>query len=210
MKFEPIRGTAKDTNFLKYELTYAPAGETGFTLLTTGIAPVSNGKLGSFDPTLLINDQYTIRLTVFDRGGNVTSDERSVTVEGASVRTEQTCAQRTLKLPAGVYNVTFGASLRERGRSSQFDGEFVVSSPGRVHRRDCGLTSVFLNHRGENCRDHSAITGHGKGQNDSFRLSPGQEKENRGTASFPCDEETTKLRVWQLQSSWQLPRTRGY
>lgn len=70
--FAPVDvvGTATDANFLKYELAIAPAGETTFTLLKIGAAAVSNGVLGQLDPTLLINDQYTLRLTVFDRGGN--------------------------------------------------------------------------------------------------------------------------------------------
>ena len=69
---EPVQvtGTATDSNFLRYELAYAPAGESGFTLIATGLSPVTSGVLGEFDPTLLINDLYTLRLTVFDLGGN--------------------------------------------------------------------------------------------------------------------------------------------
>ncbi len=68
-------GTADDGNFLKYELAITPASETNFTTIHSSTAPVNNGVLGSFDPTLLINDQYTVRLTVFDSGGNVATDE---------------------------------------------------------------------------------------------------------------------------------------
>jgi RHS repeat-associated protein len=75
-----VIGTATDANFLKYELEIAPAGETAFTLLALGDATVSNGVLGQLDPTLLINDQYTLRLTVFDRGGNETVAEIGVAV----------------------------------------------------------------------------------------------------------------------------------
>lgn len=70
-----IVGTATDANFLKYELAIAPAGETTFTIITTSTTPVSNGVLGQFDPTLLLNDLYTVRLTVFDQGGNVSTAE---------------------------------------------------------------------------------------------------------------------------------------
>ncbi|HWB02367.1 MAG TPA: putative Ig domain-containing protein [Verrucomicrobiales bacterium] len=73
-----VLGSAADPNFLKYELSYAPAGTTDFTVITTGSNPVSNGVLGKFDPTTLINDQYTIRLTVYDRGGNESVAERIV------------------------------------------------------------------------------------------------------------------------------------
>lgn len=88
-----ITGTATDASFLKYVLEYAPAGETTFTLLTEGTAPVTNGVLGTFDPTLLINDQYTLRLTVFDRGGNTT--QASVTVQVAREK------------KVGLFSITF-------------------------------------------------------------------------------------------------------
>ena len=68
-----IVGTATDANFLKYVLEYAPAGQTSFTELTEGTSPVVNGVLGQFDPTVLLNDLYTVRLTAFDLGGNSTS-----------------------------------------------------------------------------------------------------------------------------------------
>jgi RHS repeat-associated protein len=67
-----VIGTANDANFLKYILEIAPAGETAFTKIAEGTTPVVNGTLGKFDPTLLLNDLYTVRLTVFDRGGNTT------------------------------------------------------------------------------------------------------------------------------------------
>jgi uncharacterized protein YjdB len=71
-----IVGTATDANFSKYVLEYAPVGSTAFTPITTGIVPVSNNVLGVLDPSLLINDLYTVQLRVFDRGGNITSASR--------------------------------------------------------------------------------------------------------------------------------------
>ena len=43
---------------------------------------MDDGVLGQFDPTLLLNDLYTIRLTVFDAGGNQTIAETTVQVDG--------------------------------------------------------------------------------------------------------------------------------
>ena len=42
---------------------------------------MTNGVLGQFDPTVLINDLYTIRLTVWDRGGNQSIAETTVQVD---------------------------------------------------------------------------------------------------------------------------------
>ena len=74
-----VTGTASDANFLRYELAYAPAGETTWTMIAEGTSPVTAGTLGTFDPTTLLNDLYTLRLTVFDRGGN----ETEATSDGA-------------------------------------------------------------------------------------------------------------------------------
>ena len=57
-----IIGTASDANFLKYELSLSPVGQNQFTVFKTGDTAVTNGVLGTLDPTLLLNDQYTLRL----------------------------------------------------------------------------------------------------------------------------------------------------
>ena len=71
-----IVGSATDANFSKYQLEYAPAGSTAFTLISTGLSPVTNNVLGVLDPTVLLNDLYTVRVRVFDRGGNITTASR--------------------------------------------------------------------------------------------------------------------------------------
>ena len=88
-----VIGTATDANFFRYELSYALAGETDFTQLASGSSPVTNGVLGRFDPTMLINDLYDIKLTVFDLGGN----------ESSSIVTVQVARE----LKAGLFTITF-------------------------------------------------------------------------------------------------------
>ena len=88
-----IIGTANDDNFLKYTLSIAPAGETDFTLLHTGSTPAVDDVLFSFDPTQLINDLYTLRLTVYDTGGNISTTESVCQVDG--------------NLKVGLFTMTF-------------------------------------------------------------------------------------------------------
>ncbi|MBI3801634.1 MAG: VCBS repeat-containing protein, partial [Deltaproteobacteria bacterium] len=76
-----IIGTATDANFVAYKLEIAPAGETTFTLLASGTTASNGGVLGTIDPTALLNDLYTVRLTVFDQGGNATTSEVTVQVD---------------------------------------------------------------------------------------------------------------------------------
>jgi len=88
-----IVGTASDTNFLRYELAYALAGEENYTLIAEGTTPVTDGTLGTLDPTTLVNDQYTLRLKVFDRSEN----------ESVTTRTVQLTGNRKI----GLFSLTF-------------------------------------------------------------------------------------------------------
>ncbi len=77
-----VVGTATDANFHRYELAIAPAGESTWTVIAAGTSPVSAGTLGTLDPAVLVNDLYTLRLTVFDRGGNASEATTTVQVRG--------------------------------------------------------------------------------------------------------------------------------
>ncbi len=118
-----VVGTATDANFLDYELAYAPAGGASFTVLTTGTSPVTDGVLGSLDPSLLLNDQYDLRLTVRDRGGN-----ESVATVTVQVSREQkaglfTVAYEDLKVPVGGIPITIVRSYDSRDKGV---GDFGV------------------------------------------------------------------------------------
>jgi RHS repeat-associated protein len=89
-----IIGSATDANFLKYELDYAIVGEPTFVPIATGTSPVAaGGTLGTLDPSALINDIYTLRLRVFDRGGNV--------------RTASVNVQITKDMKVGLFTLMF-------------------------------------------------------------------------------------------------------
>src|SRR5262249_19980367 len=77
-----IIGTVNDDNLVRYTISVAPADSDNFTEIARGTTPVINGVLGRFDPTLLENDSYVIRLTAVDAGGNVSIAERVVSVQG--------------------------------------------------------------------------------------------------------------------------------
>src|SRR5262249_45455334 len=91
--FTDIIGTVSDDNLVRYTLSVAPADSDNFTEIARGTTPVVDGVLGRFDPTLLENDSYVIRLTAVDAGGNVSIVEHTVSIRG------------TLKL--GNYRLSF-------------------------------------------------------------------------------------------------------
>jgi RHS repeat-associated protein len=77
-----INGTATDMKFVSYTLSYAPLGQSNFTTIGTGTSPVTNGALGTFDPTMLLNGLYTVRLSALDADGHISSINVVYTVKG--------------------------------------------------------------------------------------------------------------------------------
>jgi YD repeat-containing protein len=77
-----VTGTVFDVNVVRWELAYQYAGEDDFVTFAEGASTRSAAPLGDFDPTTLLNGLYTIRLQVFDAGGNVSEDSTTVQVEG--------------------------------------------------------------------------------------------------------------------------------
>ncbi|WP_342596900.1 RHS repeat-associated core domain-containing protein [Cyanobacterium aponinum UTEX 3222] len=66
-----------------YILEVAPFGTNDFVEIDGGNGNVDgNGILGNFDPSLLLNDAYTLRLSAVDNGGNISTIEETIFVEG--------------------------------------------------------------------------------------------------------------------------------
>jgi large repetitive protein len=77
-----VIGTVSDTNLKQYVLEVAPLGSESFQTVFTGTRSVTNGVLGKFDPTLLENGSYTLRLRAEDLGGAISTTETQVEVTG--------------------------------------------------------------------------------------------------------------------------------
>ena len=78
-----IKGTVNDSTLQYYTLEIAPAdGSAPFKEMFRGTQAVTNGVLGKFDPSLLSNDTYTLRLTAYDAGGHLSSIEDTVSIAG--------------------------------------------------------------------------------------------------------------------------------
>ena len=113
-----VTGTATDANFLKYILDFAPAGETVFTTLASGTTAVTDGTLGNFDPTLLLNDIYTLRLRVFDQGGNISQASINVQVARDRKVGNFSIAFQDLNIPVAGIPITVTRAYDSRNKSS--------------------------------------------------------------------------------------------
>ncbi len=76
-----IIASVSDDNLVSYTLAYAELDRLVFTTLAAGTENVVNQTLAQFDPTLIKNGSYVLRLTAVDAGGNVASDDVIVEVD---------------------------------------------------------------------------------------------------------------------------------
>jgi YD repeat-containing protein len=78
-----IKGSVTDTNLDYYVLEVAPLdGSAPFKEVFRGTANVTNSTLGTFDPSLLLNDSYILRLSAYDTNGQGTTTEQTLSVAG--------------------------------------------------------------------------------------------------------------------------------
>jgi RHS repeat-associated protein len=84
--FTDLQGTVTAVNGLQsYKVEVAPIGSDTFVEVFTqsdNPAEVNNGVLGQFDPTLLANGPYTLRLSAVDNNGATSAIETQIEVAG--------------------------------------------------------------------------------------------------------------------------------
>ena len=118
-----IIGTASDANFLRYELAIARAGENEYTVLTESSASVNDSVLATLDPSTLLNDLYTLRLTVYDRAENVSVVTRTVQVKGDRKVGLYSLTYQDLNIPAAGIPLTVHRTYDSRDKAR---GDFGI------------------------------------------------------------------------------------
>lgn len=79
-----LAGTVEDENLYRYTLAYRAIDASEFTVFATGYAPVSNGTLGTLDPTQMVNGVYEVRLQAQDTNGNVATIVATYSIAGTT------------------------------------------------------------------------------------------------------------------------------
>ncbi|MEX2214849.1 MAG: Ig-like domain-containing protein [Phycisphaeraceae bacterium] len=117
-----LTGTASDANLLRYTLAVSPKGVDAFEVFATGTSNVTDGVLGAFDPTVLNNGFYDVRLTVIDTSGNSSTSTRTLRVEGQTKVGNFTVAFIDASIPAAglPLNLTRAYDSRNRFESGDF------------------------------------------------------------------------------------------
>lgn len=93
-----ITGTASSPNFASYLLELAPAGGD-FATVGSGTTPVVAGQLGTYDPTILLNGYYQLRLTVTDTLGITAQAMVGTSIQGTFKVGQYTLRYVDLELP---------------------------------------------------------------------------------------------------------------
>ncbi len=163
-----IIGTADDPNLASYTLEFTPKGADEWRSLSVGTTPVINDVLAQFDPTLLTNGIYEIRLYATDFGGNAASitltylitgnlkvglftisfTDLSVPVSGIPIQVIRTYDSRT-KNSEGDFGYGWTLSVRShpKGQKNRHEGEgWEQTSTGGAFPTYCleGLEDHFV------------------------------------------------------------------
>jgi len=117
-----IRGTVESQLLESWSLAYRFAGETEWSELATGNIPVADGPLATFDPTLLLNGLYELRLRAVDFAGVAVEETMAVVVEGQMKIGHFTLSFIDLAIPLSGLDVEIVRTYDSRQR--QMEGDF--------------------------------------------------------------------------------------
>jgi YD repeat-containing protein len=120
----PITGSVSDDGMLvRYLVQAARAGKNEFFTVASGSGPVTNGVLGTLDPTLLVNGVYELRVSVEDASGNVATLSRAVEVDGQAKVGNFSLSFDDLTIPVAGIPITLTRTYDSRNKSN---GDFGV------------------------------------------------------------------------------------
>jgi YD repeat-containing protein len=125
-----IVGTISDTNLDSWVLDQAPLGSSTYTTLASGNTPVSSATLATFDPTVVANGPYVLRLTATDIAGR--TSQATIVVEADST-TKPTQYLRTetdlsVVLAGSVFNLVRSYDSLTAGQSGTFGYGWSLAS----------------------------------------------------------------------------------
>ncbi len=117
-----VAGTVLAADLESWRLEFGLLGLESWTTLAGGTGEVNNHVLATFDPTLLANDVYEIRLVAQDFSGNIRDQRIQVLLEGRAKIGNFSVEYTDLTVPLAGIPVTIGRryDTLEAGRSGDF------------------------------------------------------------------------------------------
>ena len=143
-----VIGTADDPDLDYYTLEVAPLGGS-FVEVARGTTSVVDGVLGQFDPSVLENDQYRLRLTAVDTGGNDAVFETIINVTGSLKIGNFSLSFTDLSIPVAGIPITVTRTYDSFTSTRQDDFGFgwrmeIADTDLRTSVPKTGLEDVFI------------------------------------------------------------------
>ncbi len=183
-----VTGTVSGEGLVYYALEYCSVDGTEYTEFASGNTAVNNGVLGMFDPTLLENGYYNIRLTARSSNYSVT-DEIVISVEGQMKIGNYSIAFQDMDISAAGYPLTVirNYDSRNKSRSGDFGygWDMTLSSiklsescePGLYWTQKTANSGFVTKYYFSEDKTHEISIDYGNGKTDKFKmkLSPDQQ-----------------------------------
>jgi RHS repeat-associated protein len=118
-----VVGTASDANLLRYVVELSPKDQGQFVTIASGSLSVTNGVLGTLDPSTFRNGLYDLVLSAEDQSGNVASASRTVQLEGELKVGNFTISFTDLTIPVSGIPITITRTYDSRVKTK---GDFGV------------------------------------------------------------------------------------
>ncbi len=133
-----ILGTIGAEGLSYYTLSYADSDSEDFTVFAQGDQPTENTVLGTFDPTLLQNGYYTIRLMGYGAAG-IEYDEITLSVQGKMKIGNYSVAFQDMIFPVMNFplTVTRGYDSRDKNKSGDFGYGWNMELSGAKLSESC-------------------------------------------------------------------------
>jgi len=173
-----IFGRADGTDFEKYRLEYQSAAGGDYVLISEGTNKKNNQSLGEFDPTMLRNGLYNIKLTVWGKSGVSISDEILISVEGQMKIGNFSLDFQDMDLSVAGVPVTVirGYDSRDRQVSGDFGYGWNISTCSVKITKSCNLSYGWRkNGTGPNAtyeanKPHIVSVNWGNGKIEKFKM----------------------------------------
>ncbi|MDB5050955.1 MAG: Rhs family protein [Fibrobacteres bacterium] len=130
-----VLGTAYDAHLAYYTLSYREVGTTTWVEFSRSTSAVQNNKLGLVDATTLVNGDYEILLSVYDRSGNSNSKSTQVHVTGEKKVGNFSLSFQDLSVPMAGMDLSVTRAYDSRVKTQ---GDFGIGWK-------MGLRSITLN-----------------------------------------------------------------
>ena len=118
-----VIGSVNDTNLLLYKLEYSPKDKNEFVTIASDNTSKTDEVLGTFDPTMLRNGLYDVRLTAEDEAGNTSSIIGTYQADGEAKVGNFTISFEDLTIPVAGIPITITRSYDSRVKTK---GDFGI------------------------------------------------------------------------------------